>query len=98
MHVITTKRLREFWADHPEAEAPLRAWIKIAEHAAWQNHNEVKATVANSADRYKSRTIFDIGGNKFRLIVKIEDRHGKIFIKEILTHDEYSTGQWKSRC
>jgi len=94
MHVITKKRLREFWGSHPDAEQPLQRWYKIAQHARWQSFADVRATYAH-ADQVDQFTVFNIGGNKYRLIAEINYRRGKVFIRHVLTHREYDRGKWK---
>lgn len=98
MHVIAMKRLREFWEEHPDAEAPLRAWHRIAERSTWGQYAEVKATCSNSVDQVGRCTVFDIGGNKYRLIVKVEYKWGRIYILHVLTHKEYDRDAWKEDC
>jgi mRNA interferase HigB len=98
MHVISQKRLREFWADHPDAEAPLRAWYKIASRSTWQSVSEVRATCSNSVDQVGRCTVFNIGGNKYRLIARTLFQWGRIYILHVLTHEQYSRGAWKADC
>lgn len=98
MHVITQKRLRDFWVIHADAEGPLRGWLRVAEQTIWRNFADVKQTCSNSVDQVGRCTVFDIGGNKFRLIVHIKYEWGKIFILHVLTHKEYDRGAWKNDC
>lgn len=98
MHVISMKKLREFWTIYPDSERVLRAWYKIAEHADWQNFNEIKQTCANSVDTVGDCIIFNISGNKYRLIVKIDFSWGKVFVRHVLTHKEYDRDLWKKDC
>src|SRR4029434_4982419 len=70
MRVISQKPLREFWEHHADAEPPLRQWLTAVKAAKWKNFSELRATFG-SADVYKDLTIFNIGGNKYRLIVAI---------------------------
>ena len=94
MHIISTKKLREFWTAHPAAESPLRAWIKVVEDAEWENFADVRA-VYSRADQVGKFTVFDIGGNKFRMVAVIHFNRGKVFIRHMLTHAEYDKGDWK---
>jgi mRNA interferase HigB len=94
MHVISEKKLREFWTVHPGAETPLRAWVKIAEEAEWEQFAEVRETYAH-ADQVGKFTVFNIGGNKFRLVVVIHFNRGKLFIRHVLTHEDYDRDAWK---
>jgi mRNA interferase HigB len=96
MRVISKNpKFPEFWAEHPDAEAPLLAWHREAEHSDWRNFADVRQSY-NHADQVGKWTIFNIGGNKYRLIVNIRFDWGKIFIHRVLTHEEYDQGLWKN--
>ncbi|MGA9393156.1 MAG: type II toxin-antitoxin system HigB family toxin [Candidatus Sulfotelmatobacter sp.] len=75
-------------------ESPLSEWFKVAKSAAWSSLVDVRR-VYPSADFVAPYTVFNIKGNAYRLIVKIEYRWQMIFVKHVLTHDEYSKGDWK---
>jgi mRNA interferase HigB len=94
MHVISKKKLREFWDKHPNARSPLEAWYQLAERAEWKDFAQVRE-VFGSADMVGRFTVFNIGGNKFRLIAVIHFDRGKLFIRHVLTHAEYDEGKWK---
>ncbi|HBO45538.1 MAG TPA: hypothetical protein DD670_16720 [Planctomycetaceae bacterium] len=99
MHVISKKKLREFWEKHPDAEEPLRAWHRIVEKTRWENFAEVRATFP-SADLIGHReeghgVVFNIGGNKFRLFVVVFFEYGRVYIRHVLTHAEYDRGDWR---
>ena len=94
MHVISERALREFWAVHPDAAGPLRAWLRAAEHADWGTFAEVRETYA-SADQVGRFTVFNIGGNKYRLITVIHFNRGKVYVRHVLTHSDYDRGKWK---
>ena len=94
MHIISKKKLREFWDQYPKAKSPLEAWYQIAKRAAWQSFADVRKTF-NTADRVGRFVVFDIGGNKYRLIAAIHFNRGKLFIRHVLTHAEYDEGKWK---
>ena len=94
MHVISRKALREFAARHPDAGAPLDIWHRIARKAVWRSLAGVRKTYPH-ADAVGMYTVFNIKGNAYRLIVKIEYEFGLIFIKRVLTHAEYDKGAWK---
>ena len=95
MHVITQRRLRDFWRLYPEAENPLRAWLRRVKKADWKKFADVRADYP-SADQVGKFTVFNIGGNKFRLITVIHYNRGKVFIRLVLTHAEYDLGDWKN--
>jgi mRNA interferase HigB len=94
VRIISVKRLREFWTQHPEAETPLRAWYRVAKHSSWPSFADVRGTY-RSADWVGSRVVFDVGGNKFRLVVAIRFDRGIVYIRHVLTHAEYDRGRWK---
>ena len=97
MHVISKKKLREFWGEWPEAQLPLDNWYRIANKAKWQSIAEVKAVFPHADAAYEC-TIFNIGGNKFRLIVEIKYDRQVIYVKHVLTHKDYDKGAWKKDC
>ena len=95
MHVISPKMLREFWAVHPEARTPLNLWYKRTAAAEWSSFEDVKADFGLRADRYKKYVIFDIGGNKYRVIAALHYDRGRVYIRHVLTHAEYDRNRWK---
>lgn len=88
MHIISIKMLRDFWQKHPEAEGVLREWHTAVEHAEFRDFNHVR-TMFNSADYVPPYTVFDIGGNKFRLVVIVRYGFKKVFLHKVMTHREY---------
>ncbi len=94
MRIISKVKIREFWQQHPGAVVPLKYWYRIAKDAKWQSFTDVRKTFA-SADSYKILVIFNIAGNKYRLITKIEYGLGIIYIGKVMTHSEYSKDKWK---
>lgn len=95
MHVISEKKLRDFWATHSEAEGPLRAWHQTAERSNWEKSADVHAVYGQGVDQVGKFTVFNIGGNKYRLIAVIHFNRAKVYIRHILTHAEYDQGKWK---
>ncbi len=95
MHVISLKKLRQFWARRPEAEGPLRAWHQAMEREHWEGFAELRIRFP-SADQVGKFTVFNLGGNKYRLIAAIHYNRGKVFVRHVLTHQEYDRGHWKS--
>jgi len=92
-HIISRKKLREFSADHPDAQEPLNHWYNVARKARWCNFSDLRATFG-SADQVGKFIVFNIGGNKYRLIVQIYYTDAVILIRHILSHDEYDQGGW----
>lgn len=90
MNVIAKRTLREFWERHPEAQGPLEAWYTLASKATWETPADIKAMFGTNVDFVgDNRVIFDIGGNKYRLILHIAYRFKSALVKFIGTHDEY---------
>ncbi len=96
MHIITRKKLNDFARRYTAAKGPLDAWYKVVSKALFKNFMEIRAMFP-ATDDVKGRCVFNIGGNKYRLIAKIEYRWQKVFIVDVLTHDEYDAGSWKSK-
>ena len=94
MHVISLKMLREFWSRHPAAKQSLRNWHTVAEHSRFADFADLRQSFG-SADYVPPYTVFDVGGNKYRLIAAIHFNRGKVFVRHVLTHAEYDTENWK---
>lgn len=97
MRIISKKALREFWQEYPDAENPLRYWYTVTSKASWDDFSDVRKDF-NTADVFGLCVVFNIGGNKYRLITKIDYRHKTVFIRVVLTHVEYDKGRWKHGC
>jgi len=89
MRVIAKSALRNFWAKHPDAEQPLRAWHSEAKSAAWKSPADVKAKYRSASILQSGRAVFNIGGNKYRLVVKINYSFQIVYIRFMGTHREY---------
>ena len=96
MHVIAKPTLIEFWSKYPAAEKPLHAWYRIMESEVFTDFNHLKSIFA-SADYVDGLTVFDIGGNKYRLIAAIHYNRRKVYIRHVLTHSEYDKNAGKKR-
>ena len=94
MHVISRKALREFWMRHPDSETALVRWFKVMEQTEFGTFEELRATFP-TADQVADWIVFNIGGNKYRLITSIHCNRGKVYVRHILTHEQYSRGGWK---
>ena len=94
MHVITRKRLLEFAKKHPDCSYALESWYRIVKHTDFNSFNELRHTFP-SADIVGVLTVFNIGGNKARLIAAIHYNTHRIYIRHILTHKEYDRGSWR---
>ena len=94
MHIITRKRIQELIAKYPDSESFLENWYRIVKHAEYNSFNELSQHF-RSADYVDGFVVFNISGNKYRLIAVIHFNRKKIYIREILTHQEYDKGKWK---
>lgn len=94
MHVVTYERIREAKAQHPEAETALDGWYQVIKANQFDNFAQLKA-LFRSVDKVNGQYVFNIGGNKLRLISHILFDRKKILIRAILTHKEYDRNQWK---
>lgn len=95
MHIISRKKLVEFWTEHPAAEAPLRVWYRRVRRAQWTTFAELRA-VFPTADQVGRLIVINIGGNRFRLIAAIHFNRGRVYIRHVLTHADYDREDWKA--
>jgi len=89
MRIITKRQLTVFWKKHKDAEQPLRAWLAEAKHARWRTPADIKKKYRSASFLANNRVVFNIAGNKYRLIVKIHYNRGIVYIRFIGTHTEY---------
>ena len=94
MHVITRKRLNEFAEKYPESKSALAHWYTLAKRNTFSNFAQLKA-VFPTADQVGRLTVFNIGGNKVRVVAALRYNRRKIYIRAVLTHSEYNEGKWK---
>ncbi|WP_308562342.1 type II toxin-antitoxin system HigB family toxin [uncultured Klebsiella sp.] len=89
MKIISVKNLKDFWAEYPDAEQPLRAWVDEATKANWKTAAEIKEQYRSASILKNRRVVFNIKGNNYRLIVAIAYQRGWMFVKFIGTHRQY---------
>ena len=94
MKLISNKMLREFAELHPNAEQPLQDFRHLIEHGTYGSFAQLKATFA-SVDKLGERFVFNIGGNKYRLIAAIAFQAQLVWVKAVLTHEQYDKGEWR---
>ncbi|SKB11435.1 mRNA interferase HigB [Planktothrix sp. PCC 11201] len=94
MHVITRKRLNEFAAKYPDVKSALARWYQIVKAETFNSFAELRREFP-SADQVGNLTVFNIGGNKVRLIAAIHYNRQKLYIRAVLTHTEYDRGIWR---
>ena len=101
MRVISKARLKQFWESpgREDTEGPLRAWYTHVNSrtVSWQSWGDVKASFAH-ASIVRDCVVFNIGGNKYRLIARIRYATQKVFVLKVMTHGEYDQGNWKEEC
>ena len=99
MRVISLKRLHAFWEQHGDAEKPLRSWFKTARKAHWRSLQDVRRTYPQAdgvmTPGGETLTVFNICGNKYRLIARVRYDYALINVRAILTHAQYDRGKWK---
>ena len=102
MNVISRRKLKEFYEAKPERKAHAQAfddWFRIARAARWQNFQETKATFGqtDTATGHAGRTatIFDVGGNKYRIVAHVDYTRQTVLIAAVMDHREYDRGAWK---
>lgn len=89
MRVVAKKILREFWEKHPDSEQQLKAWYKEASKASWHSPHNIKSEFPKASILKSGRVVFNICGNKYRLIVQLNYIRQWAFIRFIGTHKEY---------
>jgi mRNA interferase HigB len=91
MRIISRKALRLFWekSAYADSEKPLRAWFHEADRADWWSPAEVKADYRSASILENNRVVFNIAGNKYRLIVRINYAYRVVYIRFIGTHRQY---------
>lgn len=90
MQVIALRTLRQFWERHAQAETPIKVWYAIASKADWASTADVKRQFGAAVDFVgDNRLIFDLGGNKYRLVVHVSYTYGRVLVKFVGTHAEY---------
>jgi mRNA interferase HigB len=94
MKLISNKALREFAERHPAAAQPLQDFRRLVERGTFNGFGQLKATFA-SVDKVNDLYVFNIGGNKYRLIAAVAFKAGLLWVKVVLTHTEYDKGDWK---
>lgn len=95
MRIISKKKLKDFWLKHLQSEMPLDNWYKIILGNDYHNLAALKMTFP-TADLVGNQIVFNIAGNKYRLIAAIHFNTGIVYVRDVLTHAKYNKGRWKS--
>ena len=96
MQLISIKALRDFAARHGDSAQPLQDFRRKVERGSYANFAELRA-VFPTVNKVGARYVFNIGGNKYRLIASIHYNRGKVYIRAVLTHSAYDAGAWKRK-
>ena len=94
MLIITRIRILEFGKRYPDSIEPLDRWYRIVKHSNYNSYAELRKTFPQ-ADQVGKFMVFNIGGNKYRLIAYINYTTKRIYIRHLLTHTEYDKENWK---
>ena len=89
MRIIAKRTLRAYWEKEPRAEQPLKSWHAIAAKANWSSLTDVKAVYSRASIVGRDRVVFDIGGNRYRLVVRFDYTHRIASVRFVGTHAEY---------
>lgn len=89
MRVFSRKTLVEFWTKHVDAEQSLKPWFSEAEKARWKTPTDIKRLYPSASFLADNRVVFNIKGNTYRLIVKINYDYGQVFVRFVGTHAQY---------
>ncbi len=98
MRVIAKRTLRKFWEqrDYRDSKGPLEAWHAEATHAKWNTPHEIKAQIGSASIISDALVVFNIGGNKYRLVMDVDYQRQAMFVKFVGTHEEYDKLDLKS--
>jgi len=88
MRIISRKTLKDFWDGHPDAQQPLQAWYIDAKRALWKSPADIKGVYRNASFVANNRVVFNIKGNKYRLVVAVRYEYGIVYIRFVGTHRE----------
>jgi len=93
MHVISRKALRDFWDQHPDSRLPLSRWFAIVRRSEFGSFAALRGAFP-SADMVGDLVVFNIGGNRYRLVASVHFNRRKVYVRHVLTHAEYDRGAW----
>lgn len=89
MRIISGKALREFGEKHADARGPLDAWYRVVKGRNYESPHDLREDFPSASFLGARRTVFNIGGNKYRLVVDMRYDLGRVYIRHVLTHEEY---------
>ncbi len=89
MRILTKKRLKDFWLKHSDCEQALKSWYAECKRSQWKTPNDIKREYPSASFLIDNRVVFNIKGNNYRLIVKINYKYQIAWIRFVGTHSEY---------
>ena len=90
MRIISKRPLRECWERHPDSEKPLKAWFQEVKNADWDTPAKIKVSFASASFVGKNRVVFNIKGNKYRLVASIDFQWRVVYVRFVGTHEAYN--------
>jgi mRNA interferase HigB len=96
MPIISKKPMREFWERHPESKTVLEGWFRNVTQLTASSFPELRQTFG-SADYVDGYTVFDVGGNKYRIATVIHYDKQRIYIRQVMTHSQYDRNHWRRK-
>jgi mRNA interferase HigB len=96
MRIISRRALREFWSIHPTAKEPLAAWHRVMRSAVFADFNAIRKAFG-TADYVAPYTVFDVGGNKYRVIAVIHYNRHRVYSRYVFTHADYDRWSYEQR-
>lgn len=89
VHIIARATLQAFWMKHPDAEVPLRAWHAVVEGQQWGGPADIKRTFPHASFLANNRVVFNVGGNNYRVVVKVIYPMGRVYVRFVGSHTAY---------
>jgi len=89
MRVIALKTLRVFWERHPDARQALQAWYHDAKQVRWKSPSDIKSVYRNASVIGNNRVVFNIKGNRYRLVAAVQYPHGIVYVRFVGSHKAY---------
>jgi len=94
VRIVGRKEIEKFKREHADSRSSLDNWFRVVSSREWSNFAELRQ-VFSSADQVGSQIVFNIGGNKYRLIADVHYKVQVLLVRDVLTHQEYDRGGWK---
>ena len=96
MRVISKGQIREFWERRPESKPALEEWFRKVSQLAAASFSELRRTFG-SADYVDGYTLFDVGGNKYRIATVIHYDKQRLYVRQVMTHSDYDRNDWRRK-